>query len=128
MRLPSLVTRSGLTRCRLRWSVPGPQLLVDRSPAGELELTWGKSCASSDVDYHLYEGTLGDFFSHNALLCTTGGLTELVFTPASGNFYYLIAPTDGTEEGSYGRSSDEAERPPGLAACLPQSPGAGCAR
>ncbi len=109
-------------------TVPGSQLRADRTPQGDLVLAWGRSCLPADIDFHVYQGTLGDFSSHTELACTTGGSANLVFTPAIDSSYYLVVPTDGTEEGSYGRWSDGTERPPGVSACQPQSPTAGCAQ
>ena len=43
---------------------------------GDLTLTWGDSCRSSDSDYEVYEGTLGDLASHAVRYCSTGGTTS----------------------------------------------------
>lgn len=100
---------------------PGIPLTVERTPGGDLTLRWDASCTATDVDFAVYEGNLGDFTSHLPLLCSTGGSTIVTLTPASGSSYYLIVPTNGAREGSYGLGSDLAERPPSSAACRPQS-------
>lgn len=39
-------------------------LWVDPQPAGQVSLGWGPSCLYGDMDYEVYEGTLGQFTSH----------------------------------------------------------------
>lgn len=104
--------------------VPGTPLLIGRGPGGDLELDWDDSCAPTDIDYHVYQGTLGSWDGHTALLCTTGGLTSATVTPAAASSYYLVVPTDGDAEGSYGTASDESERPAAADACVEQVTGA----
>jgi len=41
--------------------------------------------------------------------------------PGAGNRYYLVVPSDGTIEGSYGVDGDGNERTPSAAACFPPS-------
>lgn len=101
---------------------PGVPLTLERTTNG-IRLSWGVSCLAGDTDYAVYEGSLGDFDSHSARLCTTDGLLEAGFNPGSGDRYYLLVPHNGASEGSYGHTSDGMERPPALAACLAQSVG-----
>jgi hypothetical protein len=77
----------------------------------------------SDGDYEIYEGTIGSWYSHELRYCSTGGITSKTFTPLAGNSYYLVVPTNGTREGSYGTNSAGVERPPGSPACLTQQVG-----
>lgn len=98
-------------------SVPGTPLTISRDPGGDLTLSWGSSCSASDSDYEIYEGTLGIFYGHAPVVCTTGGATTATFTPSAGNRYYLVIPTDGNVEGSHGVDSALVERP---------APGGGC--
>jgi len=100
--------------------VPGVPLRVDEVAGGQLELTWGDSCSASDTDYEVYEGFMGAYYSHFSKFCTTGGATTVVFAPDMFNRYYLVVPTDGVQEGSYGRDSDGNERPLGGGACKSQ--------
>lgn len=95
-------------------------LKVSSLPSGDLTLTWGASCSGADEDYEVYEGTLGDFTSHSPRLCTTSGATSITLTPGGDNTYYLVVPRNGVLEGSYGKSSGGAERPPGRTVCHPQ--------
>jgi hypothetical protein len=107
--------------------VPGgavSDLMVGKD-VGSIVLEWAESCSSVDNDYGVYEGTVGTWNSHNPVpgLCTTGGLTTATFTAGSDDHYYLVVPTDGNTEGSYGRDSTPAERSPSAAPCAAQSLG-----
>jgi beta-glucanase (GH16 family) len=103
--------------------VAGPPLGVVLDSAGDVTLTWGASCSTAGNDYVVYEGTLGNFTSHSPVTCSTSGSTTWTFTPASGNRYYLVSPTDGLAEGSHGKDGAGAERLPGSTACFPQDAG-----
>ena len=98
-----------------------PMLTVSEAGGGDLMLSWDPSCWAPDGDYEVYEGTLGDFTSHDELTCSTAGLTTLTFSPAGGNTYYLVVPRSAYGEGSYGSRSDGSERPQGISACLSQA-------
>jgi len=102
-------------------------LTVTRS-AASLTLSWGDDCPSPGDDYAVYEGTLTEPFTyaHTEKLCTTGGATSATFPEPSGDAYYLIVKRNVVSEGSYGRASSGAERPQGIAMCLPQSIGPTC--
>ena len=99
----------------------GSPLAVTLNPTGELALSWGASCVSSDTDFAIYEGALSDFTSHAPAFCSTGGETTKTFAPFDGDWYYLVVPTNGVEEGSHGTDSDDAERPRGASVCLDQA-------
>ena len=95
-------------------------LLVQKLPGGNINLTWGASCLSSDTDYSVYEGTIGGVFTtHMPRLCSTGGATMTTLSPPSFNVYYLIVPTNGAVEGTYGQLTS-GPRPPSSAPCRPQ--------
>ena len=98
---------------------PGVPLLIDLV-SGQLELNWSDSCSSSDNDYEVYEGFMGAYYSHFSKFCSTGGKTAVTFPPDIFNRYYLVVPTDGVQEGSYGRDSDGNERPQGGGPCETQ--------
>jgi len=95
-------------------------LTVARSPAGDLTLHWSGSCHAGDGDYAVYEGVLGSFSSHTPRACTTAGATSQVLTPAAGDTYYLVVPTQADREGSYGQEGPGIERPAAASACFPQ--------
>jgi hypothetical protein len=107
--------------------VPGGAIsgLMVGKDVGSIVLEWVESCSAADNDYGIYEGAAGDWASHLPIpgLCTTGGLTTATFTPGTGDHYYLVVPTDGNTEGSYGWDYTGAERPPSAAPCSPQSLG-----
>ncbi len=95
-------------------------LAVTRADGLNITLSWGSSCLPTDHDYGIYEGVLGDFTSHTALFCTTGGATEKTFAPGAGGRYYLLVPRNSDVEGSYGLDSEGRERPPGQSFCRPR--------
>jgi hypothetical protein len=104
--------------------VPGPPLTVAKALNNRIELSWADSCGA-DSDFEIYEGELnGDFANHVPRFCSTGGSPVKMFVPIESSAYYLVVPTNGTVEGSYGVDGDGAERPPGAAACLAQFVGA----
>jgi hypothetical protein len=103
--------------------VPGGRisgLNLTKAAGGQITLNWGPSCAAGDTDYGVYEGTIGTWYSHGAVICTTAGATSATFSPAGGNRYYLVVPHGASVEGSYGRDDNGTERPTGAAACVPQ--------
>ena len=102
----------------------GTPLTLANLPGDEISLSWGNSCSFDDLDYEIYEGTIGDFYSHTARLCSTGGSTTATFAPAAGDTYYLVVPTNASREGSYGIDGDGNPRPQGEIFCLPQTLGA----
>ena len=101
-------------------SLPGVPFTVDRLPGGDLVLSWGASCAPGDVDYEIYEGTLGVYYDHGIHTCTTGGATTTTLAPSAGGSYFLVVPTNTAKEGSYGVRGDGTERPQAASACLSQ--------
>lgn len=98
-------------------------LQVDKTATGDVVLTWSSSCLTTDTDYEIYEGHLGDFASHVPAFCSTAGQTTKTFAPFDGGWYYLVVPTNGVEEGSYGTDSGDTERPQGSSVCLGQTLG-----
>ena len=96
-------------------------LTVNKS-GGNVNLSWFRSCSTADTNYEVYEGSVGSWASHVPVTCATGGTTSS-FAPAAGNRYYLIVPTNGASEGSYGKSSAGVERPASSSACVAQSIG-----
>ena len=67
----------------------------------------------------MYEGTLGTWYNHAAVTCSTSG-TSATIAPGAGNRYYLVVPHASSVEGSYGKGVANAERPVGASACQPQ--------
>ena len=100
--------------------LPGLPLRVRKSSAGTgLVLDWSPSCSPSAVDATVHQGRIGAWYSHDQVLCGTGGaLVTATLTPASGGTYYLIVPVTLAAEGSYGRDSRGRERPRSLTTCV----------
>ncbi len=103
--------------------VSGTPLGVTHAPGGDITLTWSESCIPTDRDYAIYEGTLGNYASHASRFCSTGGARGFTFTPAAHDAYYLVVPSAGGFEGSYGLGSDGSQRPQATGACFPQTIG-----
>jgi hypothetical protein len=100
--------------------VAGAPLELDKVGGGDLMLWWDDSCWLDDDDYEIYEGDLGDFWSHGALACSTAGSTSFTITPSDGSRYYLVVPRNIATEGSYGLGSDGVQRPPAATPCTQQ--------
>ena len=100
--------------------ISGTPLTVDKAAGPAITVAWSASCVIGDSDYAVYEGLLGDFASHTARVCTTGGATSLTLDPAGTGAYYLVVPHNTKREGSYGTDSSGGPRPQGTVACLPQ--------
>ena len=95
------------------------RLTVTKNATPSITLDWFASCSAADIDYEVYEGTVGSWYSHFPVagLCLTGGTTA-TFDAAAGARYYIVVPTDGPTEGSYGSDSVLAERPPSTTPCI----------
>ncbi len=99
-------------------SLPGALTVTILGP--DLTLEWGTSCSASGVDYAIYQGTIGTYFSHALKFCTTQGLLRTTFPSDPGDLYFLVVPLSADREGSYGNDSALVERPQGTPACKPQ--------
>ena len=53
--------------------------------------------------------------------CTTTGAKSATITPAGDLQYYLVVPSNGAEEGSYGPDSQGVERGQGANSCATQT-------
>jgi YHYH protein len=98
-------------------SVPETITMARVSPT-DVSVAWTASCSSAAQDYGIYEGTIGSWYSHTALVCTDalGDRTEQ-FTALGGNQYYLVVPRNATGEGSYGKATGNTEIPRGATTC-----------
>jgi hypothetical protein len=76
-------------------------------------------------DFALYQGVIGDFSNYASLVCSTGRDTGFLNVGAPANSFYLVVPRTSANEGSYGLTSEGAERAVAAAACIPQDIG-GC--
>ena len=93
---------------------------------GDLDLSWGASCSSAATDYSIHEGSIGSWYSHDAIVCSTGGGLSATITPSSFDAYYLVVPISPDAEGSYGLDSVLAERPASSLTCRPEQSLAAC--
>ena len=100
--------------------IPGTPLKIAKEHDGRLIMTWGPSCNTSDTDYEIYEGAIGEFEKHAPLVCSTEGNTMRAIDPVRGGRYYIVVPRNDRREGSYGTRSDGSERGQGAPACLVQ--------
>jgi subtilisin-like proprotein convertase family protein len=94
--------------------------LTVTATGSDLTLDWGASCASSGVDYAIYQGTIGTYYSHTLKFCSTQGLLTKTFAADPEDLYFLVVPVTADREGSYGKDSALVERPAGTSACKPQ--------
>ena len=81
---------------------------------------------STDTDYAVYEGPIGNFTAHVPILCSAGGSAGATITPSDGNTYYLVVPNDHYYEGRYGAASSGAATPAGPTRCYPAAATTGC--
>ncbi len=113
-------TSTGAGRIPGSQGVAGSPLTLARLETGELRLDWSPVCGAGN-DYAVYQGTIGLFDEKSLVQCSTGDATTTTLAPSAGSIFYLVVPTsDGSAEGSYGRTSDGSERSPSQAACSPQ--------
>ncbi len=100
--------------------IAGTPLTVSKGAGSDLYLVWGDSCIIGDSDYAIYEGTVGSYYSHIPLICSSGGGTSTSVTPSEGSKYYIIVPVGSGREGSYGFDSTATERETGSVSCYAQ--------
>src|SRR6185503_7755430 len=63
-------------------------LTLARSGASNLALGWSGSCSVNDNDFGVYAGTIGNFTSHQPVLCSTAGAASAIVALPAGNTYY----------------------------------------
>ncbi len=100
--------------------LPGDPLTVAKNQdSPSLDLAWAAACGGG-TDYEIYEGAFDDPEGKTPIQCSTGGATSATITPSSGAHFYIVVPRVEDAEGSYGRTSSDAERPPSVEACVTQ--------
>lgn len=97
-------------------SVPGSALMLQKTGTS-ISMNWAQSCNISATDYVIHQGTLGAWYSHTAIQCSTGGLLNTTITPGSGNVYFIVVPTNASEDGGYGFDSSGIPRQRGFGTC-----------
>jgi len=96
-------------------------ITVERLPGGDLQIRWSPSRCDGSADYGIYEGLIGNWYSHRSVSCsdTLGDRVETI-SPDPRDTYYLVVPSDPDAEGSFGLDSTDLERPQGASACRAQ--------
>ena len=103
-------------------NVPGQPLKISKGGTvanPTIDLAWDRGCRV-EPDYSVYVGTIGQYYSHDFLVCSTAGQPWLLDVPAGGNDseYYVAVPIDyADEEGSYGVDGNLDQRPVGGNTC-----------
>ena len=106
------VTVTGSTRS-------GEALLLTVAKSGtNLSLAWTAPGGTCQVTgYGLYRGTLPwTGYNHASVNCAITA-TSTTTAQGTGSYYYLIVPSNASNEGSYGKSSAGAQRPQGTTPC-----------
>ncbi len=90
-----------------------------------LNLTWSAPGGTCEVTgYGIYRGTLpitsSSDYDHNYLECNHSS-TNYQTNLDTGSYYYLIVPSNNSNEGSYGKNSNGGEIPASQTACKSQS-------
>jgi hypothetical protein len=114
--LPGTLTITPAVVGRVPDGASGTPLSVSKN-GSQLDLAWGASCGVAATDYAIYEGTIGNWYSHSSLVCSTSNATSATVTPSDGDRYYLIVPLSATQEGSYGTRTGGTEIPQGSSPC-----------
>jgi len=88
---------------------------------GQIDLTYTPACDAAD--HTIYYGNLADVstYTYSGAECSIGIGGSYSFAPGAGNFFFLVAANDGTEEGSYGKGALDAERPETAVCAYPQN-------
>ena len=107
-------------------SSAGTPLTVTHATGGDINLSWGSSCLGTETDYDIYEGVIGDWYTHVQKQCSTGGLTTATITPDAASSYYIVVPRNEGWDGSYGINSLGDERPFAAVWCRAQFLGGCC--
>ena len=97
--------------------VGSTSLRVDKSGTS-LRLSWSPDCGGG-LNYGVYRGDLAAGYSSLAPLPGTCGVgtTSALVDPSTGSYFFLVAPNDGSAEGSLGRKSDGTLRPQPVQKC-----------
>jgi len=107
-------------------SIP-PTLKMDKFDNSDaLLLAWSRSCSVGAENYGIYEGKLGDWYTHTRLDCSDDGASLIErIAPSEGDSYYLVVPLNPNDEGEYGNATG-GPRPVGTGTCVPTQALAAC--
>jgi hypothetical protein len=78
---------------------------------GQIDLTYTPACDATD--HTVYYGDLSSVSSYGYAdaACFLGASGTASFDPGSGSWFFLVAASNGSDEGSYGKNSIGVERP-----------------
>jgi hypothetical protein len=86
---------------------------------GDVTIAYTSACQAAG--HTVYSGDLAQVasLSWDGAACGLGSTGEASFDPGEGSRFFVVVGQDGSREGSYGRNSDDAERPEatGFGAC-----------
>jgi VCBS repeat protein len=100
----------------------GPDLIqvTAYDPAtGMLDFTYGPACEASGHSVVIGDLTSAVKGAYSSMVCGIGTSGAASFDPGPGSVFFVVVGNNGSTEGSYGRTSQGAERPEaiGLGAC-----------
>jgi hypothetical protein len=96
---------------------------------GNIVVTYAPACAASQHTIHYGALSVLPTYAYTGTACNLGASGSATFNPGTGSYFFVIAGSTGTFEGSYGVDGAGFERPAAsnASACtLPQSPNATC--
>jgi len=112
--------------------VPGEAAQVHPSydrATGTIAVNYTPACAASHHTIHYGAFAALPSYAYSGTACNLGASGSASFNPGTGSFFFLIAGSDGSHEGSYGVDGAGVARPAATnpSACtLPQSPNSTC--
>ncbi len=94
-------------------------ILLSKAGPGALTISWSPSCLAGAEGYAIYQGQIGDWYSHVPIGCfdDEDDLTETFPMPGGGP-YYLVVPYNENDEGSHGVDSAGQPRPRVAEVCV----------
>ena len=115
---------SGIFTASLAAGPPGSAggLMLEKSAGGYLDLTWSQDCGGGS-HYGIYRGDLAAGLSSMSAVtgfCAVGGTSASIPAGSGSAEFFLVVPSVGGFEGSYGTDSAGISRPPALLPCHPR--------
>src|SRR6185436_19792259 len=100
-----------------------PLALLAQKVGSIVRLTWGADCGAS-TKFGVYRGDLSTGWGSVAPVAGQCNLTaRTVDLPLdTGSYFYVVAPNNGTQQGSMGTRSNGTRRVPPVSACFPTAP------
>jgi photosystem II stability/assembly factor-like uncharacterized protein len=100
----------------------------DKLGNGDIQATWPQACNAGTVSGQAYAIESGDLdllqssgtYTHAPVGGVCSQISPAVFTPGSGDEYYLVVPNFGGHEGGAGTDSNGVDRPQVSTQCGPR--------